>query len=71
LRHAESSWKAGFDVLSLGVIKNAGMNSKAVVFFDPTRAGDFEFRCKPAGHLAGKGKYAARNGAGREPWPNP
>ena len=56
---AELSWKAGVDVLSLGVIKNGGMNTEAVVFFDPTRVGDFEFRRKRAGQLACKGRYAA------------
>jgi len=56
---AELSWKAGVDVLSFGVIKNGGMNAEAVVFFDPTRVGDFEFRRKRAGQLACKGRYAA------------
>jgi threonine aldolase len=35
------------------------MNAEAVVFFDPTRVGDFEFRRKRAGHLFCKGRYAA------------
>jgi threonine aldolase len=56
---AELSWKAGVDVLSLGVIKNGGMNAEAVVFFDPARVADFEFRRKRAGQLACKGRYAA------------
>jgi threonine aldolase len=56
---AELSWKAGVDVLSFGVIKNGGMNAEAVVYFDPTRVGDFEFRRKRAGQLACKGRYAA------------
>jgi threonine aldolase len=46
-------------VLSFGVIKNGGMNAEAVVYFDPTRVADFEFRRKRAGHLACKGRYAA------------
>jgi threonine aldolase len=41
------------------VIKNGGMNAEAVVFFDPARVGDFEFRRKRAGQLACKGRYAA------------
>ena len=53
------SWKAGVDVLSFGVIKNGGMNAEAVVFFDPARVADFEFRRKRAGQLACKGRYAA------------
>ena len=56
---AELSWKSGVDVLSFGVIKNGGMNAEAVVFFDPARVGDFEFRRKRAGQLACKGRYAA------------
>jgi threonine aldolase len=56
---AELSWKAGVDVLSLGVIKNGGMNAEAVVFFDPARVGDFEYRRKRAGQLACKGRYAS------------
>jgi threonine aldolase len=55
---AELSWKAGVDVLSFGVIKNGGMNAEAVVFFDPNRVADFEFRRKRAGQLACKGRYA-------------
>ncbi len=56
---AELTWKAGVDVLSFGVIKNGGMNAEAVVFFDPTRVADFEFRRKRGGHLHCKGRYAA------------
>ncbi len=56
---ADLTWKAGVDVLSFGVIKNGGMNAEAVVFFDPARVGDFEFRRKRAGQLLCKGRYAA------------
>jgi threonine aldolase len=56
---AELTWKSGVDVLSFGVIKNGGMNAEAVVFFDPARVADFEFRRKRAGQLACKGRYAA------------
>ena len=56
---AELTWKSGVDVLSFGVIKNGGMNAEAVVFFDPERVADFEFRRKRAGQLACKGRYAA------------
>ncbi len=56
---AELSWKAGVDVLSFGVVKNGGMNTEAVVFFDAARVADFEFRRKRAGQLACKGRYAA------------
>jgi threonine aldolase len=56
---ADLTWKAGVDVLSFGAIKNGGMNAEAVVFFDPERVADFEFRRKRAGQLACKGRYAA------------
>jgi threonine aldolase len=56
---AELTWKAGVDVMSFGVIKNGGMNAEAVVFFDPTRVADFEFRRKRAGQLLCKGRYAS------------
>lgn len=56
---AELTWKSGVDVLSFGVIKNGGMNAEAVVFFDPARVADFEFRRKRAGQLACKGRYSA------------
>jgi threonine aldolase len=56
---AELTWKAGVDVMSFGVIKNGGMNAEAVVFFDPGRVADFEFRRKRAGQLFCKGRYAA------------
>ncbi len=56
---AELTWKSGVDVLSFGVIKNGGMNTEAVVFFEPTRVADFEFRRKRGGQLACKGRYAA------------
>jgi threonine aldolase len=56
---AELTWKAGVDVLSFGAIKNGGMSAEAVVFFDPARVADFEFRRKRAGQLLCKGRYAA------------
>jgi threonine aldolase len=56
---AELSWMAGVDVMSFGVIKNGGMNAEAVVFFDPARVADFEFRRKRAGQLLCKGRYAS------------
>jgi threonine aldolase len=56
---ADLTWKSGVDVLSFGAIKNGGMNAEAVVFFEPERVADFEFRRKRAGQLACKGRYAA------------
>jgi len=51
---AEATWKAGIDVLSLGATKNGAFAAEVVVFFDPQRAGEFEFRRKRAGHLFSK-----------------
>ncbi len=61
---ADLTWRAGVDVLSLGAIKNGGMNAEAVVFFERAfeaqeRLADFEFRRKRAGHLACKGRFFA------------
>ncbi|HPF27325.1 MAG TPA: beta-eliminating lyase-related protein [Steroidobacteraceae bacterium] len=62
------TWRAGVDVLSLGVIKNGGMNAEAVVFFSAGAAApmfataevsEFEFRRKRGGHLVCKGRYMA------------
>jgi threonine aldolase len=54
---AEITWKAGVDVLSLGATKNGAMSAEAVVFFDPEKAGDFEFRRKRGGHLFSKMRF--------------
>ena len=54
---AEMTWKAGIDVLSLGATKNGAMAAEAVVFFDPAKAADFEFRRKRGGHLVSKMRF--------------
>jgi threonine aldolase len=54
---AEMTWKAGVDVLSFGATKNGAMAAEAVIFFDPARAADFEFRRKRAGHLFSKMRF--------------
>jgi threonine aldolase len=56
---AEITWRAGVDVLSFGAIKNGGMSAEAVIFFDPAKAADFDYRRKRSGHLACKGRYLA------------
>ena len=48
---ADISWRAGVDVLCFGGTKNGCIAAEAVVFFDPDKAADFEFRRKRAGHL--------------------
>ena len=54
---AEITWKAGVDVLSLGATKNGALSAEAVVFFDRSKAGDFEFRRKRGGHLFSKMRF--------------
>ena len=56
---AELTWKAGVDALSFGGTKNGCIAAEAVVFFDPDKAGDFEFRRKRAGHLWSKMRFIA------------
>jgi threonine aldolase len=54
---AEATWKRGVDVLSLGATKNGALCAEAVVFFDPSKARDFERRRKRAGHLWSKSRF--------------
>lgn len=53
---AELTWKAGVDVLSFGATKNGCLACEAVIFFDPAKAADFEFRRKRSGHTLSKGR---------------
>ena len=53
------TWRAGVDVLSFGATKNGALAAEAVVFFDPERVRDFEFRRKRAGHLISKSRFVA------------
>lgn len=56
---ADISWRAGVDVLSFGATKNGALGAEAVLFFDPERAADFEWRRKRAGHLLSKMRYVS------------
>lgn len=49
----------GVDVLSFGFVKNGGLSTEALVFFDPRLADDARRRRKRGGHLLSKGRYAA------------
>ncbi|TXL70696.1 low specificity L-threonine aldolase [Vineibacter terrae] len=51
---AAVTWRAGVDVLSFGATKNGALGAEAVVFFDPAKAREFEFRRKRGGHLFSK-----------------
>ncbi|HET6439755.1 MAG TPA: low specificity L-threonine aldolase [Anaeromyxobacter sp.] len=50
---------AGVDVLCLGGTKNGMAVGEAVIFFDRSLAGEFEYRCKQAGQLASKMRFLA------------
>lgn len=54
---AELTWKAGVDILSLGVSKNGGIACEAVIFFDQKLAKDFHLQRKRAGHSVAKGRF--------------
>ncbi len=56
---ADLSWRAGVDVLCFGGTKNGCIAAEAVIFFDPEKAADFEFRRKRAGHLWSKMRFIA------------
>ena len=51
---ADSSWRAGVDVLCFGGVKNGLAAGEAVLFFDKDLAHEFEWRVKQAGHLNSK-----------------
>ena len=54
---AEMTWKAGVDVLSFGGTKNGCLGVEAVIFFDPSKAWEFELRRKRGAHLFSKHRY--------------
>src|SRR5271170_1595473 len=56
---AEMTWKSGIDVLCFGGTKNGMAVGKAILFFDPKLAEDFDYRCKQAGQLASKMRFLA------------
>ena len=54
---AEITWKAGVDAMSFGVTKNGALAAEAVVFFEPKKSADLEFRRKRSGHLFSKMRF--------------
>lgn len=56
---AETTWRAGVDVLCFGGTKNGMAVGEAVVFFDRALAEDFAYRCKQSGQLASKMRFLA------------
>ena len=61
---AEMTWKLGVDVVSFGGTKNGCMGVEAVVFFDPSKAWEFELRRKRGAHLFSKHRYLSAQMAG-------
>lgn len=55
---ADLSWRAGVDVLCFGGTKNGMAFGEAILFFDRKIAADFDYRCKQAGQLASKMRFA-------------
>ncbi len=54
---AEMTWKAGIDAVSFGGTKNGLMGVEAVIFFDESKAWEFELRRKRGAHLFSKHRY--------------
>lgn len=54
---AEMTWKAGVDAVSFGGTKNGLMGVEAVVFFDESKAWEFELRRKRGAHLFSKHRF--------------
>jgi threonine aldolase len=61
---AEMSWKAGVDVVCFGGTKNGCIGVEAVIFFDPSKAWEFELRRKRAAHLFSKHRFLSAQMAG-------
>lgn len=57
VRPKDITWKVGVDVLCLGGTKNGMPVGEAVIFFDPRKAHEFDYRCKQAGQLASKMRF--------------
>lgn len=55
----EITWEAGVDVLCFGGTKLGMGLGEAVVFFDREASAEFAFRCKQAGQLSSKMRFAA------------
>lgn len=56
---ADLTWRAGVDVMSLGVTKNGGLSTELVVVFDPALGVDLARVQRRTGQLASKMRYAA------------
>lgn len=53
---AQMSWKQGVDILTFGATKNGCLAAEAIIFFEPSKAGEMSFRRKRSGHTLSKGR---------------
>ena len=58
---AEMSWKAGVDVLTLGLTKTGAIGCELIILFGPARSkfGELRARAKRSGHMPPKMRYLA------------
>jgi threonine aldolase len=56
---AETTWKAGVDVLSFGATKNGALAAEAVVFFNRELAQTMRYRRRRGGHLFSKMRFVS------------
>ncbi len=56
---ARITHRAGVDIVSLGMTKNGGLSSEALVVFDLELARELDYRLKQAGQLASKMRFLA------------
>jgi len=56
---ADTTWKAGVDVLSFGATKNGALNAEAVVFFNTRLGREMGYKRKRAGQLQSKMRFLA------------
>ena len=61
---AEMTWKAGVDMVSFGGTKNGCLGVEAVIFFEPSKAWEFELRRKRGAHLLSKHRYLSAQMSG-------
>ena len=54
---AETTWRAGVDVLSFGATKNGALAAEAVIFFEQRDALEFGYRHKQSGQLVSKTRF--------------
>jgi len=56
---ADLTWRGGVEALSLGFVKNGGMNAECLVYFDQEPVAQTHMRRKRAGLLLSKGRFLA------------